>query len=239
MPARPDRRHHGGPGLIDGRLEILTPEGVRLALVPAGPGKRFLAWAVDMFVVLVAIFLAAWTMHLAGSEAAEGLFLVFLFVVWWGYPVLFEVFGKGATPGKRWLRLATVRDDGLPVGWRESLLRNLLLSADFLPFLFGTGLVCMALDAKFRRLGDIVAGTLVVHRETAQERMPTELAEPVDIPWTLAPEEQRALVDLQERLPALSEARADELGDLAEPLTGARGEKSLGILRGMASGLLR
>ena len=82
MPARPDRRHHGDRRLIDGRLEILTPEGVRLALVPAGPGKRFLAWAVDMFVVLVALFLAVWALYSTGSEAAEGLFLVFLFVVW-------------------------------------------------------------------------------------------------------------------------------------------------------------
>lgn len=239
MPARPDRRHHGDRRLIDGRLEILTPEGVRLALVPAGPGKRFLAWAVDMFVVLVALFLAVWALYSTGSEAAEGLFLVFLFVVWWGYPVLFEVFGKGATPGKRWLGLATVRDDGLPVGWRESLLRNLMLTADFLPFLFGTGFVCMALDDKFRRLGDIVAGTLVVHRGTSRAPAPCELAEPVDIPWPLAPEEQRALLDLQERLPRLSRERADELGDLAEPLTGARGGESLDILRGMASGLLR
>lgn len=239
MPARPDRRHHGDRRLIDGRLEILTPEGVRLALVPAGPGKRFLAWAVDMFVVLVALFLAVWALYSTGSEAAEGLFLVFLFVVWWGYPVLFEVFGKGATPGKRWLGLATVRDDGLPVGWRESLLRNLMLTADFLPFLFGTGFVCMALDSRFRRLGDIVAGTLVVHLVPAREPKPCELAEPVEIPWPLAPEEQRALLDLLERLPVLSEGRAAELGDLAEPLTGSRGEESVRILRGMASGLVR
>lgn len=210
-----------------------------MALVPAGPGKRFLAWGVDIFVILVALFLVVWVLHFIQSEAAEGVFLVFLFAVWWGYPVLFEVFGKGATPGKRWLGIATVRDDGLPVGWRESLLRNLLLSADFLPFLFGTGFVCMALDSKFRRLGDIVAGTLVVHRGTVQERKHCELAESVDIPWSLAPEEQRALLDLQERLPRLSQTRAAEIGDLAEPLTGARGEESLRILRGMASSLLR
>jgi uncharacterized RDD family membrane protein YckC len=236
VPARPDRRHLGGEGLIGGRVELLTPEGVRLSLVPAGPGRRAFAWAVDFGVVLVVLFLAA--LALVKSEAGQGLFLIVLFLVWWGYPILFEVFAKGMTPGKRWLGLQVVRADGLPVGWRESILRNLLLVADFLPMLYGTGIVCMALDPKFRRVGDLVAQTLVVYRPTPWQPRAFGLTESAPLPFPLLAEEQRALLDLLERIPELSSARLAELGDLAEPLTGETGEKSMARVRAMATGLL-
>jgi len=217
-------------------VELLTPEGVRLSLVPAGPGRRAFAWGVDVCVVCVVLFLAS--LLLSQSEAGMGLFLIVLFVVWWGYPILFEVFGKGMTPGKRWLGLQVVRADGLPVGWRESILRNLLLVADFLPMLYGTGIVCMSLDARFRRLGDIVADTLVVYRAPEWQPRAFGLAESAPLPFLLLPEEQRALLDLLERIPELPPARVVELGDLAEPLTGVRGEASVARLRSMATGLL-
>ena len=97
----------------------------------------------------------------------------------------------------------------------------------------------MATDARFRRLGDIVADTLVVHREPEWSPAPYGVTEPLPLPFALLPEEQRALLDFQERLPELSSARALELGDLAEPLTGTQGEESLRRLRGLAAGLLR
>lgn len=237
MPARPGRRHQGGEGLIHGRIELLTPEGVRLELVPAGPGRRAFAWGVDLCLVGLILLLSA--LVLTQSEAGSGLFLIVLFVVWWGYPVLFEVHGKGMTPGKRWLGLQVVRSDGLPVGWRESILRNLLLVADFLPVAYGTGIVCMSLDARFRRLGDIVADTLVVHRTTPWQPRAYGLTESAPLPYPLLPEEQRALLDLLERIPELPSARVLELGDLAEHLTGSRGEASVARLRAMATGLLK
>ncbi len=223
--------------LIDGRLELLTPEGVRLSLTPAGPGRRALAWAADLGVISVVLLLCSFVLN--QSQAGSGLFLVVLFVVWWGYPVFFEVYAKGMTPGKRWLGLQTVRADGLPVGLRESILRNVLLAADFLPILYGTGLVCMTLDPRFRRLGDLVAGTLVVYRPLDNGPRPFGQADSIPLPFPLTPEEQRALLDLLERLPELPPARVLEIGDLAEPLTGRRDRESVHRLRAMAMGLLR
>ena len=150
---------------------------------------------------------------------------------------MFEVLAQGMTPGKRWMGLQTVGANGLPVGWRQSILRNVLLSADFLPLCFGTGLVCMALDPRFRRLGDMVADTLVVYRDEPWTPRPHGLVEPTHAPFPLLPEEQRALLDLMERLPSLPAGRALELGDLAEPLTGSLGEASLQRLRAIARGL--
>lgn len=211
-----------------------------MGLVPAGPGLRLFAWATDLLIQFAFLLLAGWVL-LSGDDtkAGGGIFLVLLFVVWWGYPVLFEVFAQGRTPGKRWQGLQVVKRDGLPVGWRESILRNVLLAADFLPLLYGTGFACMAIDDKFRRLGDLVAGTLVVHRERKWTPSVGDGIDPVPLPFPLLPAEQRALLDLLDRLGDLPPARAVEIGDQAEVLTGTVGGESTRRLRAMATGLLK
>jgi hypothetical protein len=85
------------------------------------------------------------------GKASVGLWLLVLFVLEWGWNVLFETFWRGQTPGKRMLRLRVVRD-GYPVGFIDSVLRNLLRAADFLPVGYVLGLLAMAGDARFRRL---------------------------------------------------------------------------------------
>ena len=72
--------------------------------------------------------------------------------------------------GKRAAGIQVLRADGLPVGWRESSLRNLLLVADFLPMAYTTGLLCMLCDGRFRRLGDIVADINLDSLESAPQR---------------------------------------------------------------------
>lgn len=227
--------------MLDGRLSLLTPEGVSLALVPAGPARRALAWAIDFFVWLLGLGLFALGLRLAigGGGLNEGIFLVVLFVSYWGYPVLCEVYAGGRTLGKRWLDLEVVRADGLPVGWRESATRNLLLAADFLPLCYAAGLVSMLTDPQFRRLGDLVAGTLVVYSAKPRPRQAKLDAAPMPLPFPLDPEQQRALIDLIERAERLPLSRRLELADLAEPLTGLRGEASLERLRAYAAGLTR
>jgi uncharacterized RDD family membrane protein YckC len=221
--------------MLDGRLELLTPEGVSLALTPAGPARRAMAWAIDTVLWLL---VTGMLMGILGSsQAGRGIMLLVLFVSYWGYPILFEVYAGGMTFGKRWLGLQVVRSDGLPVGWRESTLRNILLVADFLPFLYGIGLCCMLLDQRFRRVGDIVAGTMVIYRDKAYGPIKISEAEPLALPFPLTPDEQRALLDFVERAPRLPEERRLELADLAEPLTGKIGQASLARLRNYAAGL--
>jgi uncharacterized RDD family membrane protein YckC len=123
--------------MLNGRLSLITPEGVRLLLTPAGPAARAWAWAIDFFLYLIAMSLVG--ALFSQFKLGNGLILICAFVLYWGYPILCEVYWEGRTIGKRMLGLQVLRADGLPVGWRESVLRNLLLVGDFLPFFYLTG----------------------------------------------------------------------------------------------------
>ena len=230
-----------GAGVLDGRLALTTPEGVRLLLTPAGPSVRARAWLIDLLLWLVIYLLMLWANYawVPGARIAEGLAALLAFVTYWGYPVLWEVYGGGRSPGKRALGIQVLRADGLPVGWRESILRNLLLVADFLPFLYCSGLICMFFDTRFRRLGDLVAGTQVVYRERVPQRMAAPGVEAEPLPFPLSPEQQRMLTGLIERESRLPPARLLELATLAEPLTGLTGRASLERLRAYVAGLVR
>ena len=223
--------------MLDGRLSLTTPEGVRLQLTPAGPYLRSLAWAIDFLIwgVLAVAMYAA----LPSGKLGEGVFMVWLFVTYWGYPIICEVYFGGRTVGKRAVGLEVVRSDGLPVGWRESMLRNLLLVADFLPMMYATGLVCMMFDRQFRRLGDMVAGTQVVYREKKRPRASMPDAAPAPAPFPLDAGQQRTLADLFEREARLPPERMAELGTIAEPLTGMHGADSVERLRAIVAGFSR
>jgi uncharacterized RDD family membrane protein YckC len=222
--------------LLDGRLSLTTPEGVRLLLIPAGPYLRAWAWTIDILIWAAAVFVMQLLISPAG-KFGQGLLAILMFLTYWGYPIICEVYFGGRTIGKRAAGLEVVRSDGLPVGWRESTLRNLLLVADFLPVMYATGLVCMICDARFRRLGDIVAGTQVVYHEKTPQRQPSPSAAPRPLPFPLNAEQQRTLADLFEREHALPHERMAELGTIAEPLTGCTGADSVERLRGYAAGL--
>jgi uncharacterized RDD family membrane protein YckC len=112
------------------------------------------------FGIIVGIATAYHTDDLA--QASQGLMLVGLFVLEWGYYVAFETLWNGASPGKRAFGLRVVKEGGFPIGFVDSVLRNLLRAADFLPLGYIVGLTVMAGDTRFRRLGDRVAGTMVV-----------------------------------------------------------------------------
>jgi uncharacterized RDD family membrane protein YckC len=222
---------------LDGRLSLITPEGVRLLLTPAGPAVRGWAWLIDFLIWFV--FAVALAILLGGSKLGNGILAIAYFISYWGYPVICEVYFGGRTIGKRAAGIMVLRADGLPVGWRESGIRNLMLVADFLPMLYFTGCLCMLYDSRFRRVGDIVAGTQVVYREKSAERIPVPDVEPAALPFALTPEQQRTLVDLLEREHRLPPARLEELGTIAEPLTGLTGTASLERLRSYAAGLIR
>jgi uncharacterized RDD family membrane protein YckC len=98
----------------------------------------------------------------AGANAAAAIYAVVAFLFFWGYDVAFEVLASGRTPGKRWNGLRVVRSGGQPIGFLASATRNLLRLIDWLPSFYFVGIVSVFATAKNQRLGDIVAGTVVL-----------------------------------------------------------------------------
>jgi uncharacterized RDD family membrane protein YckC len=227
--------------MIDTLCAVETPEGVELEFSPAGPAPRALAWLVDAGIRGIAYVALASLLQSLG-RLGDGLMLIALFLLEWFYPVAFEVLARGQTPGKQLLGLRVIRADGAPTDWSRSTVRSLVAFADFLPCGFAAGLVAMALGRWSQRLGDLAAGTLVIHvepRGSARSR-PTEAADPepaVRLPVPLSLAEQRAITSFVERAPALTLERAMELADLLEPLTGAGGEEGVRRLESLARDL--
>ncbi|MEY3212510.1 MAG: hypothetical protein RIT28_2991 [Pseudomonadota bacterium] len=212
---------------LDTRREIETPEGVVLSERVAGPLPRALAWGVDLLARMMLYAVLATALELAGAFAG-GLMLILLFVLEWGYGVVFELMLNGRTPGKLVLGLQTVMDDGTPVTPRASILRNLLRVADFLPVGFLVGLLSALVDPYGRRLGDLAAGTLVVYRRAAAaERRPLPPGPVAPPPTPLRPEEQQTLVDLAQRGPGLSVDRHVELAEIVGVGWGLSGKAAL------------
>ncbi|MED5619724.1 RDD family protein [Ideonella sp. BN130291] len=206
---------------MSARLDTLvtaeTPEGIELTLRPAGCCARSLAYVADLGVRLIVMLAAGMTLgRVAGVGGATMLLLYFLLE--WFYPVAFELSPWGATPGKRLLNLRVVMDSGLPVTPAASLVRNLLRAADFLPALYGFGLVCLLLRRDFKRLGDLAAGTLVVHAEQVvlHAALPPG---PASAPRrSLSLQEQSAVLAWAGRSGRITAARAEELAALAGPI---------------------
>jgi uncharacterized RDD family membrane protein YckC len=160
-----------------------------------------------------------------------GLMLIVLFVLEWIYPVIFELSRWGATPGKRVLGIKVVMDNGLPVTPAASITRNLLRAADFMPALYGFGIVSMMLRKDFKRLGDIAANTLVVYRAPAAPKIAIDDIEPLAPVRPLPPEDQAAVVALAARAARLTPERLDELAALAAWVSGDAGRSGPQVTR--------
>jgi uncharacterized RDD family membrane protein YckC len=140
---------------------VYSPEQVAIELVPAGLGRRFGAFLLDLSLIAGATSLAG-TVAKALPDAVAGLFATTAgFLILWGYHVAFELSWNGQTPGKRILHLRVVDGRGLPLDAAQSLVRNVVRMIDMLP-LGGVGMLATLLDPHRRRLGDHAADTLVV-----------------------------------------------------------------------------
>lgn len=202
--------------MLDTNHTVEVPEGIEIRLPLAGPVERSLAFLIDMM-IRIGIYLVAGTIFGIMGNFGQGILLIMIFLLEWFYPVLFELFNQGATPGKKMMGIAVVNDDGTPVNWSSSVIRNLLRTADMFPLLYLTGLLSMLINREFKRLGDLAAGTLVVHKKafTHSGKLPEQKPKHIGIPLTL--EEQSAILHFGERSNRLSEARRYELADVLSP----------------------
>ncbi len=138
----------------------------------AGIGSRFIAALLDSLILffswVVLTLLRAMlvpALGVFGSKAASwglGVYLLGVFLLFWGYFALFETFNNGRTPGKQVAKIRVIHQSGRGVSFVEALGRNLVRYIDFLPFFYGVGITTMFLSRRHQRLGDMVAGTLVV-----------------------------------------------------------------------------
>lgn len=225
------------PAPLDTRIRMETPEGIYLLLRPAGLIPRAMAFSIDLLIramILGVLFLVLRPFDKLGM----GLSALALFVVTWWYMVLFEVLNQGCSPGKSFMGLRVVHDDGTPIGWSASLLRNLLRFVDMLPFGYSVGAFTCLQHPLFKRLGDLAAGTLVIYRDVPINRPELPDAEPVIAPIPLTVDEQRAIMAFAERQTGLSPARTQELAAvLAQPLH-VLPDQAITRLNGIARGLL-
>jgi uncharacterized RDD family membrane protein YckC len=155
-------------------LVIDTPEQIPLEFPLAGIGSRFLALALDtLFQAVFGMILAA-TAIAMGARAHKmptrgvwtfAVLVILWFLVQFGYFMLFEAIWNGQTPGKRLTHLRVIQDSGRPITVYEAAARNLLRIVDSIPGLYGVAIISALFSAKSKRLGDYVAGTVVVHEK--------------------------------------------------------------------------
>jgi uncharacterized RDD family membrane protein YckC len=157
---------------IGDQLNIDTPELVAIELPLAGIGSRFIAIMVDYLIwgfallilgLLAAVIIPALNLfNDISAYWAIGIIVLIVFLLQWGYFALFEAFGNGRTPGKRVARIRVIHQSGRGINFVEALARNLVRAIDYLPSFYGVGIVTIFLSRRNQRLGDLVAGTLVV-----------------------------------------------------------------------------
>jgi uncharacterized RDD family membrane protein YckC len=176
------------PSVAADKISIETPEQTSLEFAIAGIGSRFLALAFDTLIQSVAIILiftisglligslfhgsfgATWTLALA---------ILVVFILFFGYFAIFEAIWNGQTPGKRITHIRVIKDSGRPITPAESVGRNLLRIVDSLPFFYAIGIVSVLLSKQNKRLGDFVAGTIVIHERELQDIRPLWQPTPV------------------------------------------------------------
>lgn len=155
-------------------VKILTPEHVELSYELAGIGSRFIAHLLDtllVFAIMLLIFASMFAIIFLGMELSIdkalpyilGLYIAVLSILPAGYFLYFESMRNGQTPGKKAVGIRVIRDTGHPIDFRAAFLRNVMRPVDYLPFGAPVvGFISVLFSSEYRRLGDYVAGTLVV-----------------------------------------------------------------------------
>ena len=156
------------------RFSIETPEQIQLQFEIAGVGSRFLALALDtliqaiavviVVVILIAVGLPGFLSKFRQSSLwVAAVIVLALFLVHFGYFAWFEIAWNGQTPGKRRVGIRVLKDSGRPLTAIEAIGRNLLRVIDQLPGFYGVAVLTAVLNAQSKRLGDFLAGSIVIH----------------------------------------------------------------------------
>ncbi len=219
---------------MDRTLEVRTPESIAFNYELAGLGSRFLALTVDLAIQILTLVVLGLGLllvvsrlprvaHAVGAAVAPGKLaesvglaavIAVLFMLLFGYFIVFEALWNGQTPGKKLLGLRVVRDGGYPIDFGASLIRNLIRVGEQLIGFYALAAISALISPENKRLGDHAAGTIVVRdARLASPRSLTEpRAEPVYAPTAYLSGEERALIKrFLDRRDALSADRRKEL----------------------------
>lgn len=142
---------------------VSTAEHITLEMKLSGMCSRLIAFIIDFFIMallMIAIVGLETFIFQAGSEASKTIIPLSLFVIFFGYHLIQEWLLNGQSIGKRVFNIRVVREDGQPLGFWESLGRNLLRIVDV--YFFALGILVMVVSSREKRLGDYLVGTVVI-----------------------------------------------------------------------------
>jgi uncharacterized RDD family membrane protein YckC len=199
---------------IDTVITAETPEGIAISMRAAGFPVRCMAFLIDAAIRYVIVSTVAAVLG-PGGRVGTGALLIFLFLVLWLYPVIFELTPGAATPGKRAMGIQVMMANGLPLTPAGCLIRNLMRAVDMLPLLYGFAIVSVLLRRDARRLGDLAAGTLVVYRDKVSPSGDFGAGEPVRPRVALTIRQQAAIAAFGWRVTRLTPERAEEIAVMA------------------------
>jgi uncharacterized RDD family membrane protein YckC len=202
---------------IDTIITAETPEGIAIAIRPAGFAVRCTAFLIDAFIRVAILFGLATVLNAAGHFGAGPIFIV-VFGVNWLYPVVFELMPAAATPGKRAMGLQVMMANGLPITPAGCLIRNLMRVVDLLPLMYAFAIVLILLRRDARRLGDLAGGTLVAYRNEIAAVGAFGAGDPMPPPVALSARQQAAIAAFAWRAGRLTPQRAEEIAELAAGL---------------------
>jgi len=215
--------------VFEDRLRIDTPEGVELELTLAGLGSRVGAAAIDGVILAIATIVVLIAVVMIGSASVSadmfslviGFGALLVFVIIFGYYLLFETLNSGRTPGKSALGIRVIRADGTPLGFGAVAIRTLLRMVDSLPAFYATGIVSILATPHNQRVGDLAAGTVVIRDRASGSLATSGLIGTEDLArlprWdtsALNDEDVALLRRFAERRTALTEQSRSDLADV-------------------------
>ena len=215
--------------MLDTGYRVEIPGGIELEAQVVGPIPRFFAFGIDL-IIRGLLFLIASLVSIPFGTLGFGFWMILLFLIEWFYPVLFEVYWSGQTPGKKAMGIAVIHDDLTPVSFGTSLVRNLLRTVDFLPFFYLAGLVSMLCNQRFQRLGDLAAGTLVISVRESSAPASVHNITPLAPSALFNRNEQSSIIEFLHRSKQLSQPRQQELASILDGVTHDKNDNGVEVL---------
>ncbi len=203
-----------------GRVEIITPEGVSLPFQTAGIGSRFLAFSLDYLIIIASVAVLAIAINSlepglnnSGINFGSAILILYYFFIQLLYFLFFEITMGAQTPGKKIIGLRVLQTNGAMPTKTAIIMRNILRIIDMLPGSYFLGFLFIFFHPQERRIGDLVAGTMVVFEKNVKvaKRSDNSQASKNYSTLQLTPEEMQVLHDFFLREQELTRAKREEL----------------------------